>query len=334
MTDQLRDRRTPGWFWAYNSIVDVYGPVIGAYALAVYFVLVRHSNANGQSFPSIATIARLTHTSPHTVIAAIKTLCDVELLSVTTQTAPGKEAYISNLYTLLEPDVIRFDEGCAPHAQRYAPRAQGVMHDVHTKDDSSKQDSINKTDSSASAEAAVKPKPVSRKARSPKPEKAPTAVKAATDPEPPGSDAPPLPKPVQPHVAIIDAWRAALNGDAPITNNVYGGQYGRVAVALAQAGVTPEQVAAYTRATAQDAFWKGKVIPLENVAKNIRRWLKSQEHMNYGSNQTSTPTSRSTDTVVGGIGPTGADGSESSAPTVRPGKIPSYLHARLGVKTD
>lgn len=163
----------------------------------------------------------------------------------------------------------------------------GGVHQVNERITPEEQP-IKNTDSSASAEAA-QPKTLSTKSRKTKPAAAPT-TKGVANPDTPRSEAPPSPKPVQPHVAIIDAWRSALNGDAPITANPYGGQYGRVAVALVKAGITPEQVNAFTRQTAQEAFWQQKCIPLEHVAKNIKRWLRSQgQSTNDHSNPTFNP---------------------------------------------
>lgn len=88
----------------------------------------------------------------------------------------------------------------------------------------------------------------------------------------PGS-APPPPA-VQPHIALIDAWLGALPGK-PAIKDIYK-RYCGVAAPMAQAGITPEQVAAYTAALRRDGFWKGRLITLEYVAANIAVWLADQ----------------------------------------------------------
>jgi hypothetical protein len=82
-------------------------------------------------------------------------------------------------------------------------------------------------------------------------------------------------RPVQPHIALIDAWLAALPGK-PAIKDVYG-RYARPGVALAAAGVTPEQITAYVAELRKDQFWRGKLITLEHVASNIAVWLADQK---------------------------------------------------------
>lgn len=57
-SDELVDKREPGFYIIDDEIVDEYGPKIGPLGLAVYNVLVRHVHKHGKSsFPSYQTIA-------------------------------------------------------------------------------------------------------------------------------------------------------------------------------------------------------------------------------------------------------------------------------------
>lgn len=149
-------------------------------------------------------------------------------------------------------------------------------------------------------------------------EQKPTAKGKSRRPSTPSSGAPPSPtgeaKPIQPHVAIIDAWRSALGDTAPIARNIYGGEYGKVAVALAQYGITPDEIYAFTCHAMSDPFWLGKVVTLQYIAKNILSWRKAQK----GTVNHERPAK-----------PDGADG-EAKQPSVTYGKgLPASFLARL-----
>ncbi len=42
----VRDNRRPGWFWAENELVDVFAPLVGPYALAVFVTILRLCQGN------------------------------------------------------------------------------------------------------------------------------------------------------------------------------------------------------------------------------------------------------------------------------------------------
>ena len=104
-------------------------------------------------------------------------------------------------------------------------------------------------------------------------------VKGSMAPSTPGSvPPPPSPrpapaKPLQPHVAVIDAYLNALPAKPIQQGNPYK-RYGAVASALVQAGITPAQITAYVRSQSQEPIWLGKCIALEYVARNINAWLQ------------------------------------------------------------
>ena len=72
MQDRTRDRRNRRTFWIDDRIVDEFGPVMGRYpfgpsALAVYTVLARRADRDGDSWPRMRTIAEQAGVSPRTV---------------------------------------------------------------------------------------------------------------------------------------------------------------------------------------------------------------------------------------------------------------------------
>jgi GntR family transcriptional regulator len=98
-----RTRRPGQWCWLDTAVIATYGPRIGAHALAVYLVLASHANGRTQTcYPSIKTIARLTHLGRSTVKNALRTLKGEGLIQSTPQHDPQGDP-TSNLYTLLDP---------------------------------------------------------------------------------------------------------------------------------------------------------------------------------------------------------------------------------------
>ena len=72
---QVIDHRGGGWWRASNSLIDVYGPKIGAIGVAVYCVLARYSeNGTQPCKPSIHKIAKHLDISDNTVKAKLDIL--------------------------------------------------------------------------------------------------------------------------------------------------------------------------------------------------------------------------------------------------------------------
>lgn len=72
---QVIDHRGGGWWRASNSLIDVYGPKIGAIGVAVYCVLARYSeNGTQPCKPSIHKIAKQLDISDNTVKAKLDIL--------------------------------------------------------------------------------------------------------------------------------------------------------------------------------------------------------------------------------------------------------------------
>jgi len=72
---KVRDRRAPGWHWNQNEIVDLWGPVIGAYGVAVYNVLSRFSRDNEVdelSAPRIALLLKMSRSKVFQILRALE----------------------------------------------------------------------------------------------------------------------------------------------------------------------------------------------------------------------------------------------------------------------
>ena len=81
---------------------------------------------------------------------------------------------------------------------------------------------------------------------------------------------------IQAHIAIIDAWFNAHGDAAPAVKTRYGGQYLAFGSALAQAGVTAEQVTAFVAEKRNEPFYQDKIVDITYTAKYIRAWIRSR----------------------------------------------------------
>ena len=103
-----RDRRTRHTFWIDDRIIDDFLPVMGRYpfgaaALAVYAVLARRADRDGDSWPSLGVIANDSGTSMSTVKRALRLLELLELVEIAVCYEQGSHRQTSHLYTLLTP---------------------------------------------------------------------------------------------------------------------------------------------------------------------------------------------------------------------------------------
>lgn len=169
---ELRDARRPGWCWLDNAVIDDYAPRIGAHGLAVYLVLVRFADRDGNCFPAHQKIMDLLGLSRNTVKKALDALTDAGLLRVAARRGDDG-SQTSHLYTLLHVGQV---------SPRDTPPCQTVTPPLSNGD--TEQDLINKThfnkcESDAGASLLPPPGP-------PKPDKprARSASKAAQERDP------------------------------------------------------------------------------------------------------------------------------------------------------
>lgn len=101
-------------------------------------------------------------------------------------------------------------------------------------------------------------------------------------------------KPVQPHIAIVDAYWAGIPGGKPVRDTY--GRHVKMAVVLSEAGIRPEEVTQFlvdVYDPETDKFdykkWHDKPIPLEMVADMITIWKAANtppppiEPVNFGT---------------------------------------------------
>jgi hypothetical protein len=96
----VKDRRS-GFAIIDNTLIDDYGPLIGAYGIAAYCILVRFARADGtDSYPSYQKVADLMGASRSTAIRAIKRLIELRLIEKEKRSINGES--LSNIYALID----------------------------------------------------------------------------------------------------------------------------------------------------------------------------------------------------------------------------------------
>jgi len=88
---------------------------VSAYALLVYVALTSRTNRNGDCWPKMRTIAKEARCSQSTARRAIKELCDVGIISVTTRSRASDGGQTSNIYRVLIGNHV------PPASQKQAP---------------------------------------------------------------------------------------------------------------------------------------------------------------------------------------------------------------------
>jgi hypothetical protein len=159
----LRDERRRDFYMIDNELIDTFAPVIGVYGLAVYNVIAKYANANGErAFPSYQTIADALAISRRKVIYCIDELAKCGLLRIAGRTTNAGDP-TSNAYTLVDvkalinarrqappADEPPGDQGAPyapPSAQHALPDAQHalqVVHNMHPINTQLEQDLLTK----------------------------------------------------------------------------------------------------------------------------------------------------------------------------------------------
>jgi Helix-turn-helix domain len=119
----VRDMRTNERFWIHDTVVDDYGPLLGADAFTIYCSLSCMANKSQYCWPSLARLARHWGKGKGTVVRAIALLGDLQLIHVKrNEREDGGNA--NNIYYLLEP--LPIEEGLAGLVQ--AAKRRGATH--------------------------------------------------------------------------------------------------------------------------------------------------------------------------------------------------------------
>jgi hypothetical protein len=108
VSSRTRDRRSRQTFWIDDRVIDDFGPAMsrypfGAAALAVYAVLARRADREGDSWPSLSLIAAESGACARTVHKALRLLELLGLVAISACYERGSRRQTSNLYTLLTP---------------------------------------------------------------------------------------------------------------------------------------------------------------------------------------------------------------------------------------
>ena len=130
MDYRTRDRRSRNTFWIDDRIVDQYGPLLeqypfGADALAVYTVLARRADRDGESWERVNPMAKLAATKERTFQRCIRLLEMLGLVLVESCFFEGTNIQTSNRYTLLTPP--EHPPAVDPDPARWPPPARPVI---------------------------------------------------------------------------------------------------------------------------------------------------------------------------------------------------------------
>jgi len=129
MAITLRDNRGGNWFWLHNAIIDLYGPELGAYGIAVYCCLCRHVGQEQFTWVSQKELAAEIGSSRRQVQRELTKLQEAGLLAVEEQ--QNEHGQTSNTYTLLAPPRATQTRGDATPA--HAPRQAGAPLQLRNK---------------------------------------------------------------------------------------------------------------------------------------------------------------------------------------------------------
>ena len=102
---EITSRRKHPFYIVDNAVLDIYGPKIGPYGIAVYNALCRYADQEHTCYPSLKSIAKKTGMGRSTVISTLQKLADLKLIEVERRHSP-KGDRASNLYILLPVDPV------------------------------------------------------------------------------------------------------------------------------------------------------------------------------------------------------------------------------------
>jgi predicted transcriptional regulator len=164
-TLEVRDMRRKEKFFVDDEYLNGYAKLCGVSATAVYFVLCRHADRNQECFPSMETIAEKLGISRRTVITAIKTLVEWNIIAKGERKRKKGGEWMHNTYILLDKTVWKNKPSAnISHGDQVqittSPSANNDTHQVqpfHTKDthkkDTHKKDTHKKDSKALSAVA-------------------------------------------------------------------------------------------------------------------------------------------------------------------------------------
>jgi Helix-turn-helix domain len=139
--DKLRNRRSKHWFWIDNEVIDSHGKQLGPYGVAIYAMLSRFADQEGECWPSLAILSSRIGISKQKAINCIKQLENLGLVIREQRTDDGR-GQISTMYTLVSVvDTPLSTTETGP----CLPGEHPPVHVVDTNYTNREQDPINKT---------------------------------------------------------------------------------------------------------------------------------------------------------------------------------------------
>lgn len=127
--DKLRDERKHGFYVVDNDIIDIYGPNMGVYGIAMYSLIARYANKNGENaFPSYKTITEKLNISRPQAVKTINLLVELGLITKEKRTDSAGDA-TSNMYALV--DLGGGKQGLPPSKQHLPPSKQHLPQVVN-----------------------------------------------------------------------------------------------------------------------------------------------------------------------------------------------------------
>jgi Helix-turn-helix domain len=160
----VRDQRAADWFWMNKGLLEHYGAKIGVHGIAVYAVLAKCANGEGQATPSLRYIAKLLGIGTSTVQRYIDKLIEHKLIDRQRRMSEYGD-YTSTEYILLTIKAVKkmgvstagtpvstagtgvstAGTGVSTVSRRVYPQPVHGVSTVSTEQDPSNKTDLNKT---------------------------------------------------------------------------------------------------------------------------------------------------------------------------------------------
>jgi hypothetical protein len=257
MSSTLKDERRRPFYIIDNDLIDKYGPRIGVYGIAVYNLIARYADANGENaFPSLTTITQKLDISRPKATTTLDLLAEVGLIrKERRQNETGGNT--SNLYTIVDlspskPDLLGSKQDLLPLVND---------NDYPSKRRLPDQDTIKKTPTLPPPEGGGEVK-TSKKKGKPKVSDEEKARRKELK------------------TAWVEANKAENYIEAQVNTGIE---------QLDKANCTPDELTGCHGWMEADPFWEGKTIYPQSIFKKLDEYRRFRQrvHVN-GNGKTST----------------------------------------------
>lgn len=120
MSEQVKDGR-PGRFWMDDDVIDRFGSKLGAFGIAVYTMLCRRADKNGESYPSLRRMSEDLGISERQAKRELKKLRDLKLIAIEVR-RNERGQHKPNVYTILQLPGASESPGFSPGASESKDR--------------------------------------------------------------------------------------------------------------------------------------------------------------------------------------------------------------------